>query len=400
MDRYFRFALAAIFASMLGVSQPSNAGDVYFTQFDVSDCNEVGTCDWRLNCWVGRQQNGQTFFTMREANSGESLEINRNIEFEKLPITVGCRAEEYDGGIGATWENLGVQNLTIEHDGPYTLGLEDNEDEGVVTVQFVVSSTGSGSQEIVEAPAERSFLGVFRAGQDAHYLIAGVDGAKFNSEWSRLSKAGFRLTDLNTYVDGGKRLYTGIYRQGNDGYALLPGMSWTDFSTGWQRASGEGMRLVDIETYTEGNQRRYSGVFRAGSGGHYLTPALSWGDFTSKWEQLAGQGLRLIDIESYVAGGKRYFHGAFLPGTDGHYLWRATGWKAFVDKWTSLSKQNLRLIDVEVYGSGSNRTYVGVYRAGSDGYALYAAKGEDFFKKWDTLSKQGLRLIDLETYTD
>jgi hypothetical protein len=400
MERYFRPALVAAFMLMLGFSHRSDAGDVYFSQFDVSDCNEIGTCDWRLSCWVGSSQNGQTFFTSREANSGESLDINRTIKFEKLPITVGCRVEEYDGGIGATWENLGTENVNVNNDGPFMINFEDNEDEGVATVEFVVSNTGSGSQGISEAPAERSFLGVFRAGQDAHYLIAGVERSKFDSEWTRLSKAGFRLIDLNTYTEGGKRLYTGAYRQGNDGHALLPGMSWADFSTGWQRASGEGMRLVDLETYTEGGQRRYSGVYRAGAGGHYLTPALSWGDFTGKWNELAAQNLRLVDIESYVEGGKRYFHGVFLPGSDGHYLWRAKGWKAFIDKWNALSKENLRLVDVEVYGSGNERTYVGVYRAGSDGYALYAGKGNDFFKKWETMSQQGLRLIDLETYTD
>lgn len=398
--RHTLLAAALLATATIATPHGARAGDVYFSRFNVADCNEIGTCDWKVNCWTGASQNSQQMIGNKEANSGESLEINRTIAFESLPITVGCRVEEYDGGIGALWENLGVEQIQVNQSGPYTLNFEDNEDEGVASVEFTVTNTGSSSQGLNEAPAERHFLGVFRASNDGHYLMAGVDRATFDSEWTRLSKNGLRLTDMTSYSEGGQRRYAAVYRQGTDGYALLPARDWATFGTDWARASNEGMRLIDLETHLENGKRLFTGVFRAGSGGHYLTPALSWSAFTAKRDQLATQGLRLVDIESYESGGQRVFHGVFLPGNDGHYLWSVKGWKAFTDKWAELSKQNLRLIDVETYGSGANRQYIAVYRQGSDGYALYAARSADFFRKWDELSKQGMRLVDLETYTE
>lgn len=403
MNHPTRHALLAsllLAAASLATPGAAHAGDVYFSRFNVADCNEIGTCDWKVNCWIGASQNAQQMIGNKEANSGESLEINRTIAFQQFPITVGCRVEEYDGGIGALWENLGVEQIQVNQTGPYTLNFEDNEDEGVASVEFTVTNTNSSSQGLNAAPAERYFLGVFRAGGDGHYLLAGIDRAKFDSEWTRLNKDGLRLTDMTTYTEGGKRRYAGIYRQGNDGYALLPGRDWATFGRDWTRASNEGLRLVDLETYVDNGKRRYTGVFRASTGGHYLTPALSWSAFTAKRDELAAQGLRLVDVETYETGSQRVYHGVFLPGNDGHFLWSVKGWKAFTDKWAELSKQNLRLVDVETYGSGANRQFVAVYRQGSDGYALYGAKSADFFKKWEELSKQGLRLVDLETYTE
>jgi len=382
------------------MSSGLSAGTVYFSRFIVNDCNEMGTCDWKLSCDLGAAQTSQTLLNMREANSGESVGLNRTMDYDRLPIVVGCELWEHDGGIGAGLEAIGQETITVRTGGPHTLQFNANPDEGTATLEFVVDDTAAVHQDITEAPAERMFIGAFRSGSEGHYLLTGINRNTLDAEWARLSALGLRLVDLSSYDDGGGRRYNAVLQQGQDAYALIPERDWTQFGADWKRASGEGLRLTELEVTGTGDARRFSGVFRAGSGGHYLTPALSWEAFTAKRDVLAAQGLRLVDVESYSQGGKRYFHGVFLPGTDGHFLWSAKGWTAFESKWRELSASGLRLIDVETYGSGNNRQFVAVYRAGGDGYAMYAGKGADFVKYWETASKQGLRLVDFDTWRD
>lgn len=395
-----RIPLLAALGAGLMATAAADAGSIYFSRFTVYDCNEMGTCDWRLQCNHGDEQTSLSLINNREANSGESLTLNRTVDFESLPVTVVCELFEHDGGIGASWEAIGAEQITIRRDGPHTLEFYQNPDEGSAGLQFTVDNTQAAQQGITEAPTERYFIGTYRAGTDGHYLLTGIPRATLDAEWARLSNLGLRLVDISSYPADGGRRYNAVFRQGSGAHALIPERTWAQFSADWQRASGEGLRLIDLEVSGVGEARRYTGVFRAGSGGHYLTPALAWEAFAAKRDALAAQGLRLVDIETFVQGGKRYFHGAFLPGDDAHFLWNVKGWAAFEAKWRELSAAGLRLVDVESYGSGANRRFVAVYRQGTDGYAMFAGTGADFVKHWDASSKQGLRLIQMETWKD
>ena len=57
-----------------------------------------------------------------------------------------------------------------------------------------------------------TFVGVWRAGDDAHYLWQGVDWSSFHAKWNELSGQGLRLTDVTTYVDGGQRKWGRLAR--------------------------------------------------------------------------------------------------------------------------------------------------------------------------------------------
>jgi hypothetical protein len=399
----FAMKLIPLLATVgLGVllARPVDAGSIYFTRFTVYDCNEMGTCDWKLHCNTGDEQASLMLLNNREANSGESLTLNRTIDFSSLPIVLACELFEHDGGIGAAWEPIGAERITIRRGGQHALEFYQNPDEGTAGLEFSVNDTNSGQQGLGEAPTERFFIGTFRAGTDGHYLLTGISRATLDAEWNRLSGVGLRLVDVSSYEDAGNRRYNAVFRQGGGAHALIIERTWAQFSTDWQRALGEGLQLIDLEVTGVGDARRYTGVFRAGTGGQYLTPALRWDAFVAKRDALAAQGLRLVDLETFVQGGKRYYHGAFLPGSDAHFLWNVKGWAAFEAKWRELSAAGLRLVDVETYGSGANRHFVAVYRQGSDAYAMYAANGTDFIKQWDAMSKQGLRLIQMETWKD
>ena len=243
------------------------------------------------------------------------------------------------------------------------------------------------------------YLGVFRAGTDAHALWVGDDWDGFEAKWKELSDEGLRLVDFETYTDGSKRKYAGVFRAGNDAHALWVGDDWDGFEAKWKELSDKGLRLVDFETYTDGRKRKYAGVFRAGNDAHALWVGDDWDGFEAKWQELSDKGLRLVDFETYTDGRKRRYAGVFRAGTDAHALWVGDDWDGFHAKWKQLSDDGLRLVDLETYVVGSTRKYAGVFRAGNDAHALWV--GDDwhgFHAKWEQLTKQGLRLVNLEVY--
>ncbi len=194
-------------------------------------------------------------------------------------------------------------------------------------------------------PSGRMFAGAFRSGTDGHGLwIAEWPG--FEAKWQEWSKAGLRLVELTTYVDGGKRLFAGVFRAGTDGHGLWIS-DWASFQAKWQEWSKAGLRLVDLTTYVDGGQRMFAGVFRAGTDGHGLWIS-EWASFQAKWQEWSKAGLRLINLTTYLDGGQRMFAGVFRAGTDGHGLW-ISDWASFQAKWQEWSKAGLRLVSLFAY---------------------------------------------------
>ncbi|NII27080.1 M23 family metallopeptidase [Pseudoflavitalea sp. X16] len=149
--------------------------------------------------------------------------------------------------------------------------------------------------------SKRYFLGVFRQGGGGYALTpAGLDWAAFNTFWSNASKT-MRLTDIETYTEGSKRYFLGVFEQGSGGYVLSPyGMNWGQFSDYWADRAKENLRLTDIESYEEGGKRIFLGVWRQGTDGYYLWHGVDWQSLTSKWAELNNNtDLRLIDLETF-----------------------------------------------------------------------------------------------------
>ena len=148
---------------------------VFFTRLIVNDCNEIGTCDWKLSCSLGNQQETE-FFSMAEANTNESITINRTLtQREFPPVTVTCTVQEHDGGIGAEWEQVGTGSVVVTTTGNHLLRLNQHRDEGDVTVHFVAERIGSTGQPLTVAAAIGSGAGKCL---DVHAPDQHLNGAK------------------------------------------------------------------------------------------------------------------------------------------------------------------------------------------------------------------------------
>lgn len=242
------------------------------------------------------------------------------------------------------------------------------------------------------------YSGVWQQGTEGYALIEPVEWGKFNTEYTRLTNGGFRLTDIETYRYNNKRYYVTVWKAGNYGHAVLPAMEWGKFNTEFTRVSNEGYRLMDLETYSEGGKRYYLSVWKKSSEQHAVIPAKEWGAFQSEWTRVSNEGLRLKDIETYSEGGKRYYIGVYRSGSGKHALLPPQEWSKFEDEWTRVNKENYRLSDLEIYEEGGKRYYLSVWNAGSGPHALWSGKDwESFNGRWAEYGQANLRLTDIET---
>lgn len=246
------------------------------------------------------------------------------------------------------------------------------------------------------------FAGVWRNGNTDQLIRRGYTQDAFNREWERLSEAGYRLKDLDTYLDNGVRRWDGIFTAGSGRHALWRNFTTDDFNAKWQEMSNDGLRLIDLETYVGSNgDRLWAGVFEEGTGKYAMYRNFDFQGFNQKWTELNDQGYRLIDIETYEnSNGDRLWAGVWREGTDAYALYRGYTTADFNQKWTELNGQNYRLIDIEAYRTNSGELrWAGVWREGTDGFRLnrnYQFCG--WLEKHDAAQNSGLELLDLERY--
>ncbi|MFQ1700997.1 S8 family peptidase [Loktanella agnita] len=245
-------------------------------------------------------------------------------------------------------------------------------------------------------PRDR-YTGVWRAGNDKHYLWVNASWSNFLAKWKQLAPKGLRLTDFEISKRGSGYVYSGVWRQGNDPYYLWVNATWSSFVGKWQQLAQQGLRLIDIEIKEIGGQQRYSGVWRGGRDPYYLWVNASWSSFVSKWQQLSALNMRLVDIEIRKIGNDYRYTGVWRQGTGAHYLWVNATWSSFITKWQQLARQNLRLTKIVRTNINGVWRYSGIWRPGNDSYYLWVnASWPSFVEKWQELSRKGLRLVDFE----
>jgi hypothetical protein len=90
--------------------------------------------------------------------------------------------------------------------------------------------------------------------------------------------------------------FVGVWRAGNDAHYLWQGVHWTDFQAKWDELSGDGLRLTDVTTDVEGGQRKWAGIFRAGTDAHFLWRAPDLENFLGQWNMLSQNEQRLASL--------------------------------------------------------------------------------------------------------
>ncbi|HWM93860.1 MAG TPA: hypothetical protein VN493_24085 [Thermoanaerobaculia bacterium] len=401
---------AAVFcATMLGGAMAAQAqGRVTVTQMYITKCEEMGSCEFRLTCGSGGKE--VEMIPAAIATNPETLKINKQLDLTSFPATVSCTLFEDDGLFGTTWDEAAKGSLSLKGGGDYELKLENPEQATVILTLLADSIQSSLTAPSAVAPAggraaraaaPRQFLAVFRKESEptGHAVVLGLEWPAFEKKVQELAGGGVHPIDVETWVDGGRRLWGGIFRSGADTSRIITGLEWEKFLEQWEKLTNndnvdEQMQLVDLEIYPDKGKNLFVGVYRNGTEMHSLWIGQDRPDFLRKWQQLVNQQLRLVDLEIYrAAGGTRNLYaGVFLEAPGGYGIWTGTTWDQFQQKWAKGSG----LWDVETYKEDGKTLYDGVVLGTGTEELPGMLDGPALVAKWRDMIGKGYRMIHLE----
>jgi hypothetical protein len=252
------------------------------------------------------------------------------------------------------------------------------------------------------ALAGNTYGGVFRTGTEDQKLLIGETVNSFISHWSLLSAQNFRLKDLEVYKDSndGSVRVNGVFRPGTFGHYFFIGFSFSQMMSKYSELTQQGYRLVNVETYVESGVRKYAVVFHEGSDAHFMFVG-DYSSFTSKFAELSSAGLRLADVEPYLdIDGIIKYIAVFRSGNDAHFLYVADP-NTFFQKNGELTAAGLELtVFKSVKDALGRQFYVGVFRT-LNGSQYLLPGGQDlgtFVTKYKQLAASNFRLENIITY--
>ena len=119
------------------------------------------------------------------------------------------------------------------------------------------------------------------------------------------------------FSDKGKAFFSLLHKKAVEEGRYLWNADYEGFVEKLTERVEKGFRLVDIETYLDGNSRKYIGVWERGSYNQNVWIGLNCGEFIDKWKELAKRNLRLVDVEVHRVGDLLRYTGVWHSGI--HY---------------------------------------------------------------------------------
>jgi hypothetical protein len=150
--------------------------------------------------------------------------------------------------------------------------------------------------EVYQDKGKLKWAGAFRNGTEESSLWVGQDRDPFKVKWQQLVNSGVRLVDLEVYKGAsGKNVYAGVFLDAPGSYGMWNAVTWDKFLERWKGSGSNG--LADIESYVEGGKRVYDGVILGGSGAEEVTQPADLEALHAKWREMLAKGFRLTHLE-------------------------------------------------------------------------------------------------------
>ena len=203
--------------------------------------------------------------------------------------------------------------------------------------------------------------------------------SQYQSEFSNLSKKGYRITSLCGYTKNGLERYAAIWNKvSGPVWSARHGMTALQYQQAFTEMAKKGYRLRIISGYSVGKQTKFAAVWDKGTGGawtarHNMTSAQYQQAVTDNNKN----GYRLKYISGYVVNGTEYFAA----------IWEKISGGALIAKHNMTASQYQKLFD-EYGNQGYMVKVVSGYQ--KDGTDLYAAIWEKSSTQ-PTVARHGMK---------
>lgn len=247
-------------------------------------------------------------------------------------------------------------------------------------------------------------IAIWKQSTDTNQLIRkGYSFNEFNAEWTDREKDGFSLIDITPVELNNKIYWNGIFTKDNAKSKLL--RNYTNFddfkNTIEEINAGSNYKITDIETYIDGGVRKWAGLMRkGGEGNHYLINNLPEIQFKDYISTAIVNGSHLVDMETYMHGGSRVWAAILNDTRIETQLLLNLNRSEFITQINNLQFSYFNIFDIEAYWDNDQTIkWSGFLLKSPNSFTdqksdLYMCD----FADWYNLRKSNNKLIHLEFF--
>jgi hypothetical protein len=208
---------------------------------------------------------------------------------------------------------------------------------------------------------------IFRPAKNVQWVARhNMDGAKYQEEFNKWDKAGYRLININSYLMSGKLRYAAVWVKGG-----AKGLAYHGRTLAWHESNFEkhwkaGWVPINITcVYTSKNTYVTALWEKKKTGGFYAIPNMTLQAFKDAFDKYTNkEKFKLVYLDAYMKNGKPLLSGIWYKNAPDYNSW----WEKFFltdaefqAHYTSFLKQGYLTRCIAGYHSGSVARYEGIW---------------------------------------
>jgi hypothetical protein len=263
----------------------------------------------------------------------------------------------------------------------------------IITIVLICSLNSFGQSTI---------SGIFQLSEAELIYKEGLNWQSFVNTNDSLARNGYRLTDLETIIEGKKRSFWGIWIKSDQPSVLESVYGWPNFVKKKREMAADSFLLTEVEAYAVSNEEHYYiGVWTKSDVKHKVWKFDSREGLAKKTEEMARQDFFVMDVEAFPTPNKTLiFLALYHKGkvtTPRNYVYTTNDLKAFQTSLMQREKSGFRLFDIERFEEKGQRWYLALFEKGDyKTIRLSSLQPMDFMGRWEILEEEGLLLMDIE----
>ena len=136
-----------------------------------------------------------------------------------------------------------------------------------------------------------------------------MSSAKYQSEFTKHTRSGYRLAHVSGYAVAGKARYAALWEKKNGpAYIARHDMSSSTYQSEFNKHTKAGYRLTFVDAFQVGNKARFAAIWEKKGGGAWVARHnMTSSAYQSAFNSYLRQGYRLTRVSTYREGGKQKY---------------------------------------------------------------------------------------------
>jgi CubicO group peptidase (beta-lactamase class C family) len=207
-----------------------------------------------------------------------------------------------------------------------------------------------------------------QAASDPWVARHGLTSEAYQAEFDHWTAAGYRLTSVSGYEEGGSARYAAVWsKTSGPAWQARHGLTAAQYQATFDELRAQGYRPVLVNGYSVNGSARFAAIFEHDSGVAWVARhGLTAAEYQAEFDARVAEGYRLRHVSGYTDGGAvRY--AAIWEKSSGP-AWRAFHGLTSADYqslFDTMTAQGYRLRTVSGYSDGGTDRYAGIFEAGA-----------------------------------